>query len=130
MSAGIRVRTGMYIAYQIILSAICHMWLTIENIIFGLGTGGTYGAGDTGIPNWLKIHSILINFPAKMVCKAKLSRLRNTGSVLGMDTHADVSCAGMDAYILERLDGRLCEVRGFHDLLKRAARGTRGSSPI
>ena len=32
-----------------------------------------------------------------------------------MDTHADLSCAGMDAYILERLDGRLCEVRGFHD---------------
>ena len=37
------------------------------------------------------------------------------GSVLGMDTHVDISCAGMDAYILKKLDGRLCEVWGFHD---------------
>ena len=116
MSAGTRVCTGIYSTYQIISSVIRHMWLTIGNIILGLSTGGTYGAEDTRTLNWLRIHSISINFPANEVCKTKLSKFRNTGSVLGMDTHADVSWAGMDAYILEKLDGRLCEVRGFHDL--------------
>ena len=34
---------------------------------------------------------------------------------MGMDSHADVSCAGKDAYIVEKLAGRVCEVKGFHD---------------
>ena len=38
-----------------------------------------------------------------------------SNSVLGMDTHADVSCAGRDAYITSRILGRTCEVKGFHD---------------
>ena len=35
--------------------------------------------------------------------------------VLGMDSHADVSCAGMDALVISRLEGRTCDVKGFHD---------------
>ena len=53
-----------------------------------------------------------------MICKSKISMEGNSGTVLGMDTHADVSCAGRDAYIIERIDGRVCEVRGFHDSYK------------
>ena len=110
MSAGTWVYASIYSAYQIILPVICHMCLTIGNIIFGLRTGGMYGEENTGILNWLGICSISINFPANKVCKTKLSHFRNMGSVLGMDTHVDISCAGMDAYILKKLDGRLCEV--------------------
>ena len=32
-----------------------------------------------------------------------------------MDSHADVSCAGMDALVTSRLEGRTCDVKGFHD---------------
>ena len=35
--------------------------------------------------------------------------------VLGMDSHADVSCAGMDALVVSKLEGRTCNVKGFHD---------------
>ena len=35
--------------------------------------------------------------------------------VIGMDSHADVSCAGMDGMITSRLEGRSCDVKGFHD---------------
>ena len=34
---------------------------------------------------------------------------------LGMDSHADVSCAGKDAFIESILHGRSCNVKGFHD---------------
>ena len=37
------------------------------------------------------------------------------GSMLGMDSHADVSCAGRDAYVESIIEGRRCEVKGFHD---------------
>ena len=42
------------------------------------------------------------------------SREEDNG-VLGMDSHADVSCAGMDALVISRLEGRTCDVKGFHD---------------
>ena len=35
--------------------------------------------------------------------------------ILGMDSHADVSCAGKDALIISRLEGRTCDVKRFHD---------------
>ena len=115
MSTGTWLCTGMHETYQTILSVVRHICFTTGSAILGFVTGGTYGGEDTGIFNRLEIYSISINFPANMVCKTKVSHSRATGSVLGMDTHADVSCAGIDAYILEKLDGRLCEVRGFHD---------------
>ena len=39
----------------------------------------------------------------------------NNFSLLGIDSHADVSCAGKDARILSHISGRKCEVKGFHD---------------
>ena len=36
-------------------------------------------------------------------------------SMLGIDSHADVSCAGKDTYVESVIIGRKCEVKGFHD---------------
>ena len=36
-------------------------------------------------------------------------------SMLGLDTHADISCAGKDAYVTAKLDGRTCSVHPFND---------------
>ena len=36
-------------------------------------------------------------------------------SILGLDTHADISCAGRDAVITAKLDGRTCAVHPFND---------------
>ena len=36
-------------------------------------------------------------------------------STMGVDSHADVSCAGKDTYVVSELSGRMCEVKGFHD---------------
>ena len=50
------------------------------------------------------------------VCGSSSSvKINLNNSVMGMDTHADVSCAGRDAYITSRILGRTCEVKGFHD---------------
>ena len=35
--------------------------------------------------------------------------------MLGINSHADVSCAGRDAYVESIIMGRKCEVKGFHD---------------
>ena len=35
--------------------------------------------------------------------------------MLGTDSLNDVSCAGKDTYIVEKISGRECEVKGFHD---------------
>ena len=115
MSTGTRVKVGMYGAYRYVSSIIRHIGFTIGKVMLGLVTSGTYHMKGTKVFGLLEICSVSINFPANRVCGTKLSYPRNTGSVLGMDTHADVSCAGKDAYILETLEGRLCEVRGFHD---------------
>ena len=40
------------------------------------------------------------------------------GSRLGLDSHADVSCVGKHARILERFSGRSCSVRPFNDSYK------------
>ena len=37
------------------------------------------------------------------------------GGFIGMDSHADVSCAGMDALIISKIVGRTCDVKGFHN---------------
>ena len=37
------------------------------------------------------------------------------GSRLGLDSHADMSCAGRHARILEHVHGSLCHVQPFHD---------------
>ena len=105
----------MYDLYRTVLMTIRHIGFTIESAILGLVAGSTYGGKGTGTSNKLGICSVSIDFPANKICGTKLSHYGATGSVLGMDTHADVSCAGKDAYILEHLDGRMCEVRGFHD---------------
>ena len=44
----------------------------------------------------------------------KILPYENLG-IIGIDSHADVSCAGKDAYIVSTLTGRVCEVKGFHD---------------
>ena len=36
-------------------------------------------------------------------------------SMLGLDTHADISCAGKDAHILARIEGKTCSVHPFND---------------
>ena len=36
-------------------------------------------------------------------------------SMLGLDSHADISCAGRDAYILAQSEGRTCTVHPFND---------------
>ena len=36
-------------------------------------------------------------------------------SMLGLDTHADISCAGKDAHILSRIEGKTCSVHPFND---------------
>ena len=39
-------------------------------------------------------------------------------SMLGLDTHADISCAGRDAVITAKIDGRTCAVHPFNDTYK------------
>ena len=39
-------------------------------------------------------------------------------SMLGLDTHADISCAGRDAWILAQVEGRTCSVHPFNDSYK------------
>ena len=54
----------------------------------------------------------------------KLSKLELTeaekenGCRLGLDTHADISCAGKHARILSYHEGQICEVQPFHDSYK------------
>ena len=51
----------------------------------------------------------------KSVCGSYNKEITEPLSMLGIDSHADVSCAGRDAYVESVLMGRKCEVRGFHD---------------
>ena len=73
-------------------------------------------------------HNLAANFyfvKAMLLLKEGTEHLRVSGasgkvdfyenSVLGMDSHADISCAGKDALIVSRLEGKTCEVKGFHD---------------
>ena len=39
-------------------------------------------------------------------------------TMLGLDTHADISCAGRDAVITAKLEGRTCAVHPFNDTYK------------
>lgn len=52
----------------------------------------------------------------KQVCssRSELTTKERVGR-LGIDSHADVSCAGIDAHVESILMGRKCEVKGFHD---------------
>ncbi len=59
--------------------------------------------------------SFSISPPGKRIKIANLMQEHDQGSVPGMDTHVDVSCAGKDAFITSRINGRVCEVKGFHD---------------
>ena len=61
--------------------------------------------------------SILLSKDAEYtrVCGSSNSENNSNNSILGMDSHADVSCAGRDAHISSRVLGRVCEVKGFHD---------------
>ena len=36
----------------------------------------------------------------------------------GLDTHADISCAGRDACILAQVEGRTCSVHPFNEFYK------------
>ena len=38
--------------------------------------------------------------------------------MLGLDTHADISCAGRDAWVLAQVEGRTCSVHPFNDSYK------------
>ena len=39
----------------------------------------------------------------------------NNYSMLGLDSHADISCAGRDAHILTQIEGRSCSVHPFNE---------------
>ena len=39
-------------------------------------------------------------------------------SMLGLDSHADISCAGRDGHILAQIEGRTCSVHPFNDSYK------------
>ena len=39
-------------------------------------------------------------------------------SMLGLDTHADISCAGADAHIVSKVEGRTCAVHPFNESYK------------
>ena len=41
--------------------------------------------------------------------------MEHSYSMLGLDSHADISCAGRDAHILAQNDGRTCTVHPFND---------------
>ena len=38
--------------------------------------------------------------------------------MLGLNTHADISCAGIDAWILAQVEGRTCSVHPFNESYK------------
>ena len=38
--------------------------------------------------------------------------------MLGLDTHADISCAGKDAHVVSKIEGRTCAVHPFNDSYK------------
>ena len=42
----------------------------------------------------------------------------DTYTMLGLDTHADISCAGCDAHIISKIDDRTCKVHPFNDSYK------------
>ena len=39
-------------------------------------------------------------------------------SMLGLDTHEDISCAGRDAWVSAQVEGRTCSVHPFNDSYK------------
>ena len=41
-----------------------------------------------------------------------------TESRLGLDSHADMTCVGRDAHIIEYVEGQVCTVKPFHDSYK------------
>ena len=41
-----------------------------------------------------------------------------TESRLGLDSHADMTCVGRDAHIIEHVEGQVCSVKPFHDSYK------------
>ena len=50
----------------------------------------------------------------RSICKLDVQQ-DSTYSMLGMDSHADISCAGRDAHILTQSEGKSCTVRPFND---------------
>ena len=58
-------------------------------------------------------------FSARKTTSTSLSREeRVQGCRLGLDSHADISCAGRHARILEIIEGQSCTVRPFNDAYK------------
>ena len=53
--------------------------------------------------------------PHTIISSTRESNPSNEYGVISVDSHGDISCAGMDAMITSRLDGRTCDVKGFYD---------------
>ena len=61
-------------------------------------------------------NSRLIFCTGKVNCIYKYTaQVMDIYSMLGLDSHADISCAGRDAHILAQREGKACTVRPFND---------------
>ena len=106
----------MYQLYVTITMIAYGIYFTTRDFVRELILERTSKSVHELVRDWWRVKSLTIQFTASgRVCKADIHSMSGVGSVIGMDSHADVSCAGKDAYIVEKLAGRVCEVKGFHD---------------
>ena len=63
-----------------------------------------------------------VTYSRLIFCTSKVHRIykytaqvTDVYSMLGLDSHADISCAGRDAHILAQREGKACTVRPFND---------------
>ena len=80
----------------------------------------TKGEKYSIIPEY-QVHATVINSrlafstgDVKKICKYTVTPDERY-SMLGLDTHADISCAGRDAHILAQIEGKTCSVHPFND---------------
>ena len=96
---------------------------TVFHVLFSLHTPiVSLIFGRSLAPKLIRPSSLCALFVVSMknipqaVCSSSNKSITSEGdSVLGMDSHGDVSCAGKDVYIESKIEGRKCEVKGFHD---------------
>ena len=93
-------------------------WLTLTFTVFiNLIVGGrTIPMLQISMFHTTFIRNININITKRKSAGKPLSpEDLQLGSQLGLDSHADMSCAGRHARIIEVLQGSVCNVKPFHD---------------
>ena len=106
----------MYQEHVTLMSFLYWIYPITRGSILSHMIGHVYQNGHTKLGSeWRTIESFIIQTPPRSVCWADININNGIVTVLGTDSLNDVSCAGKDTYIVEKISGRECEVKGFHD---------------